>query len=79
MHDGSLASLREVIEFYNRGGQANPALDSLIKPLGLTPAEIDDLMAFLQTLNGRFELEPRRDTVAEPPFVEAAVSDLENK
>lgn len=52
MHDGSLASLRDVLEFYNRGGVPNEALDPLIRPLGLSDAEIDDLLAFLQSLTG---------------------------
>ncbi len=52
MHDGSLASLRDVLMFYNRGGVPNEGLDPLIRPLGLTDGEIDDLLAFLQSLTG---------------------------
>jgi cytochrome c peroxidase len=52
MHDGSLASLRDVLEFYNRGGVPNESLDPRIRPLGLSDAEIDDLLAFLQSLTG---------------------------
>lgn len=52
MHDGSLATLRQVIEFYNRGGTPNPLLDPRIRPLGLDDAEIDDLLAFLESLTG---------------------------
>ncbi len=52
MHDGSLGSLQEVVTFYNAGGVANPNLDPLIKPLGLTPTDIDDLVAFLMSLTG---------------------------
>jgi cytochrome c peroxidase len=52
MHDGSLASLRDVLEFYNRGGVPNEVLDPLIRPLGLSDAEIDDLLAFLRSLTG---------------------------
>ncbi|RMG33276.1 MAG: photosynthetic protein synthase I [Gammaproteobacteria bacterium] len=52
MHDGSLSTLREVVAFYNRGGQPNPLLDPAIHPLGLTEAEIDDLVAFLESLTG---------------------------
>ena len=37
MHDGSISSLEEVIEFYNRGGNPNPHLDPEPRPLGLTP------------------------------------------
>jgi cytochrome c peroxidase len=35
MHDGSLATLEDVIEFYARGGIDNPHKDPLLKPLGL--------------------------------------------
>lgn len=52
MHNGSLSTLKEVVEFYDRGGIANETLDPLIKPLNLIPAEIDDLTAFLQSLTG---------------------------
>jgi len=52
MHDGSVASLREVVEFYNKGGRPNPNLSVRIKPLNLTPAEIDALVAFLESLSG---------------------------
>ncbi len=52
MHNGSLASLTEVIEFYNRGGRVNPWLDSEIHPLHLAPEEEKALIAFLQSLSG---------------------------
>ncbi|HEY8162167.1 MAG TPA: cytochrome c peroxidase [Methylocystis sp.] len=50
MHDGSLKTLEEVVDFYDRGGGANPALDDKIKPLGLTAEEKAALVAFLKTL-----------------------------
>ena len=52
MHDGSLPSLRDVLAFYNRGGVPNESLDPLIRPLGLSDTEIDDLRSFLLTLTG---------------------------
>ncbi len=52
MHDGSLATLKEVVEFYNRGGVPNDLLDPLIRPLGLSAAEIEELVAFLESLTG---------------------------
>lgn len=53
MHDGSLATLREVVEFYSRGGVANPRRSGrLQRPLRLTPIQLDDLVAFLQALDG---------------------------
>ncbi|MCS6807135.1 MAG: cytochrome c peroxidase [Acidobacteriota bacterium] len=50
MHDGSLKTLREVIEFYNKGGEPNPNLDGGIIKLNLTDSEISDLEEFLKTL-----------------------------
>lgn len=50
MHDGSLETLWDVIEFFNKGGERNPFLDAGMKPLGLTPAEVDDLANFLGAL-----------------------------
>ena len=48
MHDGSVATLREVVELYNRGGEANPYLDPKMKPLELTEEEIDALVAMME-------------------------------
>jgi cytochrome c peroxidase len=52
MHDGSLASLDEVIDFYNRGGRSNPNLDPDIHPLNLGADERQGLAAFLIALRG---------------------------
>jgi cytochrome c peroxidase len=52
MHDGSLTILEEVIEYYDRGGNHNPGLDLEIRPLRLTVAEKQSLIAFLRALNG---------------------------
>ncbi|WP_202901635.1 cytochrome-c peroxidase [Bryobacter aggregatus] len=52
MHDGSIKSLRAVVDFYNGGGSSSPHLDPRIKPLGLSSAEVDDLVQFLEALNG---------------------------
>jgi cytochrome c peroxidase len=52
MHDGSLATLRDVLLFYDRGGVPNEVLDPLIRPLGLSDTEISDLLAFLKSLTG---------------------------
>lgn len=52
MHDGSQATLEEVVDFYDRGGEANAWLDGRIKPLGLTAQEKADLVAFLRSLQG---------------------------
>jgi cytochrome c peroxidase len=56
MHDGSLATLEEVVAFYNKGGQPNAALDPLIGPLGLSAADERDLVAFLKALSDPLEI-----------------------
>lgn len=50
MHDGSMRTLWDVMDHYNRGGEANPYLDGGIEPLALSQAEINELVAFLFTL-----------------------------
>ena len=52
MHDGSLATLEDVIAFYDSGGRPNPNLDKEIKPLKLTDLEKSDLLEFLKSLRG---------------------------
>jgi cytochrome c peroxidase len=50
-HDGSQATLWDVLDHYNKGdGIHNPYLDSDMQPLALSEAEIDDVVAFLATL-----------------------------
>ncbi len=53
MHDGSLATLNDVVDFYAEGGRRNPNLDSAIQPRSFTPEEKRALVAFLRTLSGR--------------------------
>jgi cytochrome c peroxidase len=48
MHDGSLKTLEEVVEHYNKGGVKNPQLDEEIFPLKLTADEKKDLVTFLK-------------------------------
>jgi cytochrome c peroxidase len=50
MHDGSLASLGDVIEHYDNGGQLHINKSKLIKPLKLTEVEKEQLLAFLNSL-----------------------------
>lgn len=52
MHDGSIATLDAVIEFYDGGGIDNPQKDPLLKPLGLSKKEKLALGAFLRSLTG---------------------------
>lgn len=48
-HDGSAKTLEEVIDLYDRGGDANPFLDGGMRPLGLTAQEKADLVELLKT------------------------------
>ncbi|MEJ0040312.1 MAG: cytochrome c peroxidase [Gammaproteobacteria bacterium] len=55
MHAGQLATLRDVAQHYNKLEDAAPPADplhveALIKPLGLSESEVDDLVAFLESL-----------------------------
>lgn len=52
MHDGSLQTLKEVVAYYSRGGNANPHLDPAMQPLNLSDADQAALVAFLQALTG---------------------------
>lgn len=55
MHNGMIETLRDVVVFYNEGGGTNEFAKTkspLIKPLGLSDGEIDDLVAFLESLSG---------------------------
>jgi cytochrome c peroxidase len=53
MHDGSLATLSAVVDFYNDGGRRNPFLDSEIRPLRLIDDDKRALIVFLESLSGR--------------------------
>ena len=50
MHDGSLQTLWDVVDHYNKGGEANAHLDGGMVPLALSEVEIDQLVAFMFTL-----------------------------
>jgi cytochrome c peroxidase len=52
MHDGSLPTLSDVIDFYDRGGDVARGKSPLIKRLDLSAQEKADLLAFLQSLTG---------------------------
>ena len=52
MHDGSLATLENVIDYYDRGGNLNSNLDPELRPLHLTVADKIGLAAFLRSLIG---------------------------
>ncbi|MEK4149136.1 cytochrome c peroxidase [Robertmurraya sp. FSL W8-0741] len=52
MHDGSLATLEDVVNYYNTGGGAHPNKSELMKPLNLTQEEVSYLVAFLESMSG---------------------------
>jgi cytochrome c peroxidase len=52
MHDGSIQTLAQVVDFYDKGGIENPVKDPQLQPLGLTPQEKQALVAFLLSLTG---------------------------
>jgi cytochrome c peroxidase len=52
MHDGSLTTLHDVVDFYAGGGNSNPELDKEIKPLHLSAQDRADLVKFLESLTG---------------------------
>jgi cytochrome c peroxidase len=49
-HNGSLATLEEVVDFYNKGCKSNAHLDQEIRPLNFTATEKADLIVFLRSL-----------------------------
>ena len=52
MHDGSIATLDDVVDFYNRGGRPNPHLDPDMHPLDFSDEDKRSLVAFLRSLSG---------------------------
>lgn len=68
MHDGSVATLEDVIDYYDHGAASNPELDPEIRPLHLTVEEKRGLAAFLRALNG--EITEGFDTPRSMPLLE---------
>jgi cytochrome c peroxidase len=59
MHDGSMATLNDVVDFYIKGSSPpDPNLDPMLRPIRLRPSEVRDLVAFLRSLS----------SAAAPPF-----------
>ena len=66
MHDGTLETLWDVMDHYNKGGEANLFLDGGMEPLALTVKEIDQVVAFLFALtDDRFAEDNRRQMEAQ--------------
>ena len=75
MHNGMIETLRDVVEFYNDGGGENEFAKNktaLIQPLGLTDGEMDDLVAFLESLSGEEILPPFPDIPEMQPLPAAS-------
>jgi cytochrome c peroxidase len=53
MHDGRFKTLRDVLRHYESGGENHPNKSAIIQPFTLTPAEENDLIAFLKTLTDK--------------------------
>jgi len=71
MHDGSEATLLDVVNFYDKGGEPNPNLDGGIVPLKLTEQEKKDLVAFMESLTGQGAGSPTRAALLDPGRKEA--------
>jgi cytochrome c peroxidase len=71
MHDGSEATLLDVVNFYDKGGEPNPYLDGGIVPLKLTDQEKQDLLAFMESLTGQGAGSPTRAALQDPGRKEA--------
>lgn len=54
MHDGSLKSLEEVVEWYAKGGHPNPHLSKDVRKLDLSKEDKADLVAFMKACTGEF-------------------------
>lgn len=66
-HDGSQATLWDVMDHYNKGdGLQNPYLDQDIQPLALSESEIDDVVAFMASLTSS-------------PYKEQGIKELERQ
>ena len=72
MHDGSEATLQDVVVFYDKGGEPNPYLDGGIVPLKLTDQEKKDLVAFMESLTGQGAGAPNRAELQDPALKEGS-------
>ncbi|HXJ35221.1 MAG TPA: cytochrome c peroxidase [Candidatus Eisenbacteria bacterium] len=82
MHDGSLQTLWDVMDHYNKGGEANPYLDGGIEPLALSEGEIDQLVELMFAMtdrrfgddNAREMTRQREAATAKRPFRDEALA-----
>jgi cytochrome c peroxidase len=72
MHNGSLATLEDVVEHYSRTFKSHPNLDFRMARLNLTQSEKAALVAFLKTLTDHtFLTDPRFSDPFDPPAAES--------
>ncbi len=75
MHNGMLATLEDVVEFYNQGGGTNEFADNktaLLKPLDLSDQEKTDLVNFIRSLSGEEILVEEPDLPEYAPLPDVA-------
>lgn len=85
MHDGSMRTLWDVMDHYNKGGEANPYLDGGIEPLALSEDEIDAVVALMFAMtdqrfaeeNSRAFEEQRKIAAKQRPFRDTALASRE--
>ena len=72
-HAGQVQTLAEVIQLYNQGSDESTLRDPELHPLNLSEAEQDDMLTFLQALNGEIRnVEPPQSFPSEPAYECAA-------
>jgi cytochrome c peroxidase len=83
MHDGSMQTLWDVMDHYNKGGEANPFLDGGIEPLALTEAELDDVVELMFSMtdsrlaedNAAQKAKQRAQSRKQRPFRDVAIAE----
>ena len=63
MHNGTIATLKDVVEFYDRGGGRNDPLANELARLRLTASEKADVVAFLESLSSATPVTVEKVTV----------------
>jgi len=79
MHNGMLATLEDVVEFYNKGGGKDSHKDPLMKPLSLSDKDKTNLVAFLKSLSGDKLTGPEYVWKEPYPTEYTAIADWNNK
>jgi cytochrome c peroxidase len=82
MHDGSMQTLWDVMDHYNKGGEPNLYLDGGIEPLALSEAEIDQVVALMFSMtddrfadeNARQMARQRTTAASKRPFRDTAIA-----